>query len=300
MAVTAVENFAISEIPCQFFHSKQSNPTRGEKSAQAYEMQAAVKNQGVVKDVMEYHASGAGRDCYKLRGLPMVVKWFTETTNPLYRNLHPGEFAGYLRVQHTECGQHLPCQYGTRKQMVRGNSQKMQEVDCALSEFVGPTLASTLSALATRPAEEQQQRSARLFVKLLLMTERFWQSNVAWYEDFHPWNICLREGSERWLLVDLEGISEHRYTFRKAWNEAGETLLKNLSSDKGNTVMDTWCIWLRQFCVAAMTGNDVFDTFGNSTNLQNIAAALGVNLATIEAGVVFCLRILIHDIVFCS
>ena len=110
-----VRMFLISEIPCLRWSSKKENHTRKKKFEKAYEIEVTFEDGTVVKDVMDYLDSGAARDCYKLRELPMVLKWFHETTDARYASLHPGELQGYRQASassvcdaQTICSRHAP------------------------------------------------------------------------------------------------------------------------------------------------------------------------------------------------
>ena len=120
--VTA-QSFLISEIPCLRWSNKKENSTRKKRFEKAYEIEVTFADGTVVKDVMDYLDSGAGRDCYKLRELSMVLKWFHETTDPRYASLHPGELQGYRQASGSPMARYLPAVYATRKQYVQDASQ---------------------------------------------------------------------------------------------------------------------------------------------------------------------------------
>ena len=79
-----------------------------------------------------------------------------------------------------------------------------------VSEYVALTLMKILQGLSSSETPDLADKVRRLFLKLLLLVQRFHQSNVCWHSDFHALNICYSEyaGPRRILLMlGLEGFS---------------------------------------------------------------------------------------------
>lgn len=145
------------------------------------------------------------------------------------------------------CGKHLPIIYSAHPQKVQDNWQQVQEVDCQVSEFVGPTLMQVMERLETLPAEDAGKEVRHLFVKLLLVMKRFYESNVAWYADFHALNICYCQSQGVWKIVDLEHIEVHDLAFPQALNKGSKRLFKDLPTD--GVAFSVLGDCLKRFCI---------------------------------------------------
>ena len=83
-AGAVVESLSVGVLPVEQFHTRAANATRHRKCAKSYEITVEFTNGWSINDVMDHRASGSSRDCFRLRELPMVLKWFTETTDTRY------------------------------------------------------------------------------------------------------------------------------------------------------------------------------------------------------------------------
>ena len=273
--VVTVTRFQIAMNPSQFYPNKKQNQTRNKKSAKAYEILVEFEDGKRIRDQMIYLNHGAARDCYRLEELPMVLKWFQEVNDPRYKDLHPGELAGFQQVAARPCAKHLPKVYAIGHREVNDNSQQLQQVDCCLSEFVGPTLAELISTLG----EVDKSVVRCLFVKLLRMMQRFLQSKVQWECDFHSMNICYCMRSGVWKLVDLEGILPPDKDAIRAVNCGAQRLLKDLKNRPGR-LFEELSRCLQTYCVMHLSKSP-FD--GSDFSLEMIALELGVDMNTLEA-----------------
>ena len=270
--VTA-QSFLISEIPCLRWSNKKENSTRKKRFEKAYEIEVTFADGTVVKDVMDYLDSGAGRDCYKLRELPMVLKWFHETTDPRYASLHPGELQGYRQASGSPMARYLPAVYATRKQYVQDASQQRTEVDCLLSEFVGDTLRQVLARGNLTAADVR-----RLFVKLLVTASAFASADISWGHDFHSGNICYQTTRKVWMLVDLETMEKFPGLKTSEVNKAGKRLRDDLKNEAGPAFQE-FRSCLENLMIIQTAGYDQFD----GIDVARIAGKLQVDLDSLEA-----------------
>ena len=270
--VTA-QSFLISEIPCLRWSSKKENHTRKKKFEKAYEIEVTFEDGTVVKDVMDYLDSGAARDCYKLRELPMVLKWFHETTDARYASLHPGELQGYREASGSPMARYLPAVYATRKQYVQDTHQYRTEVDCLLSEFVGKTLRQVLARGNLTAADVR-----KLFVQLLVAASAFASADISWGHDFHSGNICYQTTRKVWMLVDLESMEKFPGLKTTEVNKAGKRLRDDLRNETGLAFQELKSC-LENFMIIQTAGHNQFD----GINVAPIAGMLNVDLDSLEA-----------------
>ena len=271
-AACAVSNFSVALLPSVWWPSQVANMTRHKRCAKAYEITVNFSNGESTRDVMDHIGSGAARDCYKLRELPMVVKWFTETQDVRYQTLHRGEFEGYLRVVGTPVAQHLPAVYGTHKQEVQDQKGKKTEVDCLLTEFVGPTLYELF-----RDGKLTLQDVQKLFVQMLLMAEKFADSNVSWGHDFHSRNICYHKRKGIWMMVDLESVEARKGLKTSEVNKAGQRLRKDLQSETSSAFQELKRL-IEMFMVI-QTAACQWD----GTTVTPVAQQLGIDIESLQA-----------------
>ena len=268
-----VQSFFVSEIPCLRWGCKKDNATRKRRFEKAYEIQVTFEDGTVVKDVMDFLDHGAARDCYKLRELPMVLKWFPETTDPRYVSLHPGELQGYRDASRSPMASYLPAVYAARKQYVQDAQQARTEVDCLLSEFVGQTLRQVLRRDNLIAADVQ-----RLFVQLLVTASAFGSADISWGHDFHSGNICYQPTRKVWMLVDLESLQPYPGPKTSEVNKAGKRLRDDLQNETGNAFQELKRC-LENFMIMQSAGWNQFD----GINVGPIARLLNVDLSSLEA-----------------
>ena len=273
LAAGRVKSFSVGLAPAVHFPTSAANTTRHKMSAKSYEITVQFANGVDTRDVMDHIGSGAARDCFKLRELPMVLKWFTETTDARYTHLHQGELDGYLRVAGQPVAQHLPAVYATRKLEVQNaKSGGTMEVDCLLTEFVGPTLYELC-----RDKDLSENDVQKLFVKLLLMIEKFTAANVSWGHDFHSRNICYHKLKGVWMMVDLEGVDPPSGLISSQVNKAGQRLRKDLQTETKPAFQEFTRLIL-QFMVI-QTAPWQWD----GTSVTPVARQLGIDINSLEA-----------------
>ena len=273
LAAGRVKSFSVGLAPAVHFPTSAANTTRHKMSAKSYEITVQFANGVDTRDVMDHIGSGAARDCFKLRELPMVLKWFTETTDARYTHLHQGELDGYLRVAGQPVAQHLPAVYATRKLEVQNaKSGGTMEVDCLLTEFVGPTLYELC-----RDKDLSEHDVQKLFVKLLLMIEKFTAANVSWGHDFHSRNICYHKLKGVWMMVDLEGVDPPSGLISSQVNKAGQRLRKDLQTETKPAFQEFTRLIL-QFMVI-QTAPWQWD----GTSVTPVARQLGIDINSLEA-----------------
>ena len=273
LAAGRVKSFSVGLAPAVHFPTSAANTTRHKMSAKSYEITVQFANGVDTRDVMDHIGSGAARDCFKLRELPMVLKWFTETTDARYSHLHQGELDGYLRVAGQPVAQHLPAVYATRKLEVQNaKSGGTMEVDCLLTEFVGPTLYEVC-----RDKDLSEHDVQKLFVKLLLMIEKFIAANVSWGHDFHSRNICYHKLKGVWMMVDLEGVDSASSLISSQVNKAGQRLRKDLQTET-KPAFQHFTRLIQQFMVIQTAPWQ-----WEGTSVTPVARQLGIDINSLEA-----------------
>ena len=275
-AGAVVESFSVGVLPVDQFHTQAANATRHRKCAKSYEITVEFTNGWSINDMMDHIGSGAARDCFKLRELPMVLKWFTETTDARYTHLHQGELDGYLRVAGQPVARHLPAVYATRKLDVQNvKSGRAMEVDCLLTEFVGPTLYTLFRDEALTLDDVQ-----KLFLKLLLMAQCFIDAKVSWHQNLDVLSVCYNRRRQIWMMVEMDFEPPGRVSIASQVNRVGQRLRKELTNETNPAFQELKRL-IGQFMVIA-TAPWQWD----GTSVTPVAQQLGIDINSLEASTV--------------
>ena len=276
LAAGRVKSFSVGLAPAVHFPTSAANTTRHKMSAKSYEITVQFANGVDTRDVMDHIGSGAARDCFKLRELPMVLKWFTETTDARYTHLHQGELDGYLRVAGQPVARHLPAVYATRKLDVQNvKSGRAMEVDCLLTEFVGPTLYTLFRDEALTLDDVQ-----KLFLKLLLMAQCFIDAKVSWHQNLDVLSVCYNRRRQIWMMVEMDFEPPGRVSIASQVNRVGQRLRKELTNETNPAFQELKRL-IGQFMVIA-TAPWQWD----GTSVTPVAQQLGIDINSLEASTV--------------
>ncbi|CAE7839250.1 topB [Symbiodinium sp. CCMP2592] len=230
VGVPVAEVTALQLDATHWYQNVKANPSKG-KMAKAYTATLKLANGGSLTDVVEYRASGQGRNCYFFTNHRLVLKIFVDPSEQW--GAHESEERG-LQLWQPRLPKHIPAFFG--RFIVNAQTHSgFQRADAILVGKAGPTLESVLEGIDGSDSESMRQKVRQHFFLLVSACKNAFDAGLRFYPDMHPRNVCLDETLEQYMFVDLDTLLdvEPHLTFADCMRKANKFLTKQASFPQG-------------------------------------------------------------------
>ncbi|CAE7197779.1 unnamed protein product [Symbiodinium sp. CCMP2592] len=222
VGVPVAEVTALKLDAKDWYPNVKANTSKG-KMAKAYTATLSLANGTSLTDVVEYRASGQGRNYYFFTKHRLVLKIFVGPTGQW--SAHESEERG-LQLWQPRLPKHIPAFFG--RFIVNAETHSgVRRADAILVGKAGPTLQSVLEGIEGSDSESMRQQVRQHFFLLVSACKNAFDAGLRFYPDMHARN--------QYMFVDLETLLDvkRHLTFPDCMRKANKFLTRQASFPQG-------------------------------------------------------------------